>query len=51
MGVGSGGQWPTWIFILSTDKAEGDLMVLFFGIVFLIDPPGNSSSDNLGSMF
>jgi len=42
---------PAWIFILSTDKVEGGLMMLFFGIAFPIDTPGNSSADNLGSMF
>jgi len=40
MGVGSGGQraMAPWIFIHSTDKVEGGLMMLFFGLVFPIAP-------------
>jgi len=44
MGVGigekQGGAVTPWIFIRSklTDKVEGGLMVLFFGLVFLIAP-------------
>jgi len=37
MDVGSGGQGravPPWIFMHDTNKVEGDLMVLFFGLVF-----------------
>jgi len=41
MGVGreDRGPWPQWIFIQNTDKVEGGLMVLFFGLVFSVDPP------------
>jgi len=42
MSVGSGGREgprPPWIFIDGTDKVEGDLMVLIFGLVFPIDHP------------
>jgi len=41
MDVGSGRQGeavPPWIFINGTDKAEGGLMVLFFGLVFTVGP-------------
>jgi len=32
-----------------TDKVEGGLMVLFFGLVFPVDPPpGNFSADAVG---
>jgi len=44
---------PPWIFTHSTDKVEEDLMMLFFGLVFLFataPPPGNSSADDLCSM-
>jgi len=30
---------PPWILIYDTDKAEGGLMVLFFGLVFSVGPP------------
>jgi len=48
MGVGSGGQEEPWLpldFIHNTDKAEGGLMVLFFGLVFPLPdlPSGNFS--------
>jgi len=35
------GSVPPWIFIFGTDKVEGGLMVLFFGLVFSVDlsPP------------
>jgi len=42
MGVGSGrqgGRSPLWIFIHSTDKVEGGLIVLFFGLIFSVGPP------------
>jgi len=47
MGIGSGGPLD---FQNDTDKAEGGLMVLFFGLVFSIAPPlsGNFSADALG---
>jgi len=32
---------PSWIFIHDTDKVEGGLMVLIFGLVFSVGPPGN----------
>jgi len=40
MGVGSRGQGGValWIFIHGTDKTEGGLMVLFFGLVFCCPP-------------
>jgi len=41
MGVGSGGRegsWPLWIFIDGSDKVEGGLMVLFFGLAFPVEP-------------
>jgi len=31
--------WPPWIFIDGTEKVEGGLMVLFFGLVFTVGPP------------
>jgi len=39
MGVGKGGggaevSWPPWIFKHVTDKVEGGLMMLLFGLVF-----------------
>jgi len=33
------------VFIHDTDKVDGGLMVLFFGLVFFIAPPGNFSAD------
>jgi len=39
MDVGSGGQEGGWIFIHGTDKVEGGLMVLFFGLVFSVGSP------------
>jgi len=30
---------PPWIFINDTDKIQGGLMVLFFGLVFSVSPP------------
>jgi len=36
VGSGGGGAWPPWIFIHVTDKVEGNLMVLFFGLVFFV---------------
>jgi len=39
MGVGSrGATVPLAIFIYDTDKADGGLMVLFFGLVFSAPP-------------
>jgi len=40
MGVGRGsrGAAVPWIFIPDTDKVEGDLMVLFFVLVFSVAP-------------
>jgi len=40
MGVGIEGQGARapWIFILDTDKVEGGLMLLFFGLVFCCSP-------------
>jgi len=41
MGVGSGawrGRGLPWIFMDATDKVEGGLMVLFFGLVFPVAP-------------
>jgi len=38
MGVGSGVPRHLWIFIHSTDKVEGGLMVLFFDLVFFRYP-------------
>jgi len=41
MGVGSGeqvGAVAPWIFIDSTDKVEGGLTVLFFGLSFTVGP-------------
>jgi len=37
MGVGRGAVPPR-VFLHDTDKAEGNLMVLFFGLVFLLLP-------------
>jgi len=52
MGVGREGPWPPWIFIDCTDKVEGGLMVLFFGLVFTVKPPpGNFSADAFDSHF
>jgi len=39
MGAGIGGQWHPYIFIRNTDKEEGALMVLFFGLVFFFGAP------------
>jgi len=41
MGVDSGGQGAvtSWIFMHDTDKVEGGLMVLFFGLVFSVGLP------------
>jgi len=46
MSVGSGGGGegrkeprPPWIFIEGTDKLEGGLMVLFFGLIFTVGSP------------
>jgi len=36
--VGRGRASP-WIFIYDTDKVEGGLMVLFFGLDFSVAPP------------
>jgi len=41
MGLGSEGRGepcPPWIFIHNTDKAEGGLMKIFFGLVFSVGP-------------
>jgi len=46
MGISS--REGPWIFIHDTDKVEGDLMVLFFGLVFSVSPPGNFSAGALG---
>jgi len=37
---GAGGPWlpHPWIFMHDTDKVEGGLMMLFFGLVFLLAP-------------
>jgi len=41
-----------WIFIHSTVKVEGGLMVLFLVLFFPLPPlPGKFSADTLGSMF
>jgi len=51
MGVGSGeqGAVPFRIFMYDTDKVEGSLMMLFFGLVFSVaSPPENFSADALG---
>jgi len=37
-GSGEGCAPPPWIFIHDTDKVEGGLMVLFFGLVFFRCP-------------
>jgi len=45
MGVGSGGQCPTWIFIHGANMVDRDLKVLFFGLfccfygLFFVAPP------------
>jgi len=45
MGVGSGGPWPSWIFIHDTNIANRDLKVLFefffcyFSVFFPLPPP------------
>jgi len=31
--------WLTWVFIDGTDKVEGGLVVLFFGLVFTVETP------------
>jgi len=33
------GAWLPWIFIHGTDKVEGSLIVIFFGLVFSVTPP------------
>jgi len=41
MGVGSGvqgGRGSPWIFMHGTDKVEGGLFMLFFGLVFSVSP-------------
>jgi len=39
MGVGSGvPRPPPWIFRHDTDKVEGGLMVLYFGLIFSVAP-------------
>jgi len=50
MGVGRGAV-PPWIFIHNTDKVEGGLMVLFFGLIFSDAFPHRRkfSADVLGS--
>jgi len=51
MGVGRRGReaprFFLWIFMHDTDKVEGSLMVLFFGLVFALPPLGNFSADAL----
>jgi len=49
VGVGSGvrGSWPPWIFIHDTDKVEGGLMILFFGLDVSFAPFRNFSADAL----
>jgi len=48
MGVSREGSWSPWIFIHETDKVEGCLTVLFFGLIFSVGPPsGNFSADAL----
>jgi len=37
-GDGQEGRGLTWILIYGTDKVEGGLMVLFFGLVFFRPP-------------
>jgi len=39
-----GGRAPSWVFIHGIDKVERGLIVLFFGLVFSIAPPGNFSA-------
>jgi len=41
MGVEKGGRGAVapWVFINDTDKVEGGLMVLLFGLVFPLAPP------------
>jgi len=45
--AGQGGPWPFWIFIYDTEKEEGGLIVLFFGLVYSVAAdafsPGNFS--------
>jgi len=31
--------WASWIFIDNTDKVEGGLIVLFFGLIFSVGFP------------
>jgi len=38
MGVGRGAA-PPWIFLHETNKVEGGLMLIFFGLVFFRCPP------------
>jgi len=49
-GRGGQGAVPPWIFMNDTNKLEGGLMVLFFGLVFFRcpHPPGNFSAHTLG---
>jgi len=50
MGVGSEGQGGPWIFIYSSDKVEGGLLMLFFGLIFSVAStpiPGIFSVDTL----
>jgi len=48
MGLLSGGQGPSWIFIHSIDKLEKGLVMLFFGLFFSFpSSPGNFSYDAL----
>jgi len=42
---------PPWIFIDGTDKVEGSLMVLFFGIVFTVGVPWKFFAEALDSQF
>jgi len=43
---GAEGAVAPWIFIHGTDKVEGGLMVLFFGLVFSAAPPSGNFSAN-----
>jgi len=40
---------PPWIFIYDTDKVEGGLMLLFFGLVFSVDLPEKFSANALAA--
>jgi len=47
---GKGGPCPPWIFTHVADKVVRGLMVLFFGLVFSVDPlPGNFYANALAT--